>query len=389
MCTIKTHKQRVSLRILHSGTGHPFTALGHAIGVHLDSYLNSFNHLHRCTKTVLDQIRRKVFPQNICFCKLDIDDFYMSGTAGDLSLYSAMDMPASRELRELIFQMLASQRVELPIDYQNKVESYTVNIGSGMGLHASGAISEKVFLELVEKPFAIKPSIQEEYGIMLYARYRDDILIIADRDKNYRWWMFGREIMRRAAPIYKVSLDEIKSNQIAYLDACIYKPKDFAIRRRLETRLYRKPTAQKILLHPSSCHVESVHRSWPAAEVLRIGSLSSSYAQFLADRREFVKKLDEGFFPKAFTSQIGKIDPFLTQRKPSRAPLDCCWLVIPYHPGLMLGRLTKSLAELHQRWSTLIRLPIPEVRISWSSSHKNLLQICKSYIFKSGGGSGR
>eukprot|EP00973_Karenia_brevis_P076955 10686507-Karenia_brevis.AAC.1 len=278
MCTIKTHKPKVSLRILHSGTGHPFTALGHAIGAHLDSYLNGFSHLHRCTKTVLDQIKQKVFPQNICFCKLDIDDFYMSGTAGDLSLYSSLDMPASRELKELIFQMLVSQRVELPIEYQDKAESYTVNIGSGMGLHASGAISEKVFLELVEKPFACRNQVQQEYGILLYARYRDDILIIADRDKNNQWWKFGREIIKRAAPVYKVSLDEIKSSQIEYLDVCIYKPADFAIRKKLETKLYRKPTAQKILLHPSSCHVESVHRSWPGAEILRIGSLSSSYA---------------------------------------------------------------------------------------------------------------
>ena len=81
MANIKTHKEKPSLRLIHSATGHPATCLQILIRKVLMQYVGEKRHIFQNTDDVQKAILEKVpkGQKNFRIVTLDLSDFYMSG----------------------------------------------------------------------------------------------------------------------------------------------------------------------------------------------------------------------------------------------------------------------------------------------------------------------
>jgi hypothetical protein len=61
--------------------------------------------------------------------------------------------------------------------------------GTGMGLKYSNEVANYALYQLVEKDFAGSRVVQEQYGILKYYRYVDDIFMIVADVKQFRDWL--------------------------------------------------------------------------------------------------------------------------------------------------------------------------------------------------------
>ena len=107
-------------------------------------------------------------------------------------------------------------------------------------------------------------------GLQLFARYRDDILIItnAPREEFKRWF---NEFRVAAAP-FRLLVENVSSVSVPMLDVRICINPDGS----LSTSHYIKPTSQKVWLDDTSCNNTGVHQTWPVAHCQRIASICSS-----------------------------------------------------------------------------------------------------------------
>ena len=141
--------------------------------------------------------------------------------------------------------------------------------GSGMGLTCSGEVASAAFYVETERPFACNPIIQERFGVALFLRYADDILIIFNNASPLQRFSFFKELKAQSRT-YPLLCEAVSSTSVAMLDLEIYVSNN-----RLCTRPYIKPTQQRRWLSDSSYHWAAVHRAWPATYEARLRNISS------------------------------------------------------------------------------------------------------------------
>ena len=75
---------------------------------------------------------------------------------------------------DLLAHLLYYQFVRNPVDGK----TYRVLTGSGMGLNYSGALSDKVYLEKVERRWCLSSSARRSFLVRSCSRYRDDSITV-------------------------------------------------------------------------------------------------------------------------------------------------------------------------------------------------------------------
>ena len=169
-----------------------------------------------CMDGVLQQLRSGTFSAEPRFAKLDIKDFYMRGSAAKHASVAFLDEKSDlrRALRGALEALIGFQYVK--VEHECADEGYYwVQEGSGMGQIASGEIADTTFLELAEAKFASLSSIQHEYRIQAYIRYRDDIIIIGDDVDLLRAFIWTIKDMVRG--VYELELSEYSRSSISFL----------------------------------------------------------------------------------------------------------------------------------------------------------------------------
>ena len=73
---------------------------------------------------------------------------------------------------------------------------YKVVVGSGMGLLASDDISSYCFYKLCDE-WATDPFVQQQFGVKLFLRFKDDIFFCLDAERDIRM-QFMTELKARA-----------------------------------------------------------------------------------------------------------------------------------------------------------------------------------------------
>jgi len=292
LMTIKTHKEPgdVALRVLHSGTGHPFALLQKHLASVLRKRSKHLAHICRSSAEIAEKLKALRIPirfrRLLRFCKLDVKDFYMCGSPEQLSsslFKHVQPSELSEAYKECLIHMLSNQVVFN--NYDNTC--YRVHRGSGMGQVISGDVADLKLNDLMEEDWAAKEEIQREHNVFLYARYRDDIIIVYAReplgDQN-NIVKFVRGMQQRAKSVYVVKA-ESNGESCNFLDIELFLPRDFSIKGPIEFRPYTKPTAQELPLTWESQHAPEVAWGWPLAEVCRLHRLSCNYAEFQAALR--------------------------------------------------------------------------------------------------------
>jgi hypothetical protein len=183
-CTVKTHKEptKVVLRSIHSSVGCLWNGLSVVINKLLTPELKKLKHLCWSTQCVQRLILDARITSQSILLKYDVKEFYLSGEHMLLAERAATFLSGDKAawLKDCILAVLTDQYVEFVPDSHLQVME-----GSGMGMRHSGAVSDAVFADLVERRL-LSDDMVRKHGIQLFARYRDDILVVLSEPRKCR-----------------------------------------------------------------------------------------------------------------------------------------------------------------------------------------------------------
>ena len=124
--------------------------------------------------------------------------------------YDHCGVAVQSSCEDILHFILSSQFVSLNFEEE---ELFHVCRGSGMGQILSGDVADVCFYNLCER-YACNVETMHRHNIWLYARYRDDILIIySTKFESPTPFEFVKSLKDMAAPVYKVNLDEVSSSR--------------------------------------------------------------------------------------------------------------------------------------------------------------------------------
>jgi len=284
LLTIKTRKPpgAVTTRKIHASRRSYLAPLGKFISIKLRESLCQYPHIFQSTDDLIRAIVNTRVTANAVMVKCDVKDFFITGDHEHLAARAALSVPESerRIIHDCIAFLLDNQWVKsFEIDDPNLV--FKVTQGSGMGINASGEISDSAFLQYYELGFMLDPRIKEKFGILMYGRYRDDMFFIIER--------FGGNIVscieawRQHARKSPYRVDS--------LDITVFKGKRWQTCGILDIRPFSKPTSRHVPLASWSAHSRAVHRGWPVARIHSLRAHSSCSAYFEHAKAAFIHKL--------------------------------------------------------------------------------------------------
>ena len=182
--TVKTYKPpgSISCRNLHVGGVQPFGGLSAWLASLLREALRPAKHILSSSKQLATYFSERVFPKPFGLLKLDVKDFFMSGSLKDflrcLKLVPDQHKACAKKAIEFLFQ---HQFVTSPVFPD---ELWQVVTGSGMGLIHSSDLCDATFFAACEDKFVNNEKACMKFGILTYLRYRDDILVLYDLMDN-------------------------------------------------------------------------------------------------------------------------------------------------------------------------------------------------------------
>ena len=244
--------------------------------------------------------------------------------------------------------------------------------GNGIGQVVSAETADLCLFYRAEES-RITPVNLAAHHIHLYARYRDDILIVADADHRQLLQSFISSFTRAASPTYKVAIEGLFDVEVDFLDITISPD-----RGRLQYKPHIKNTSQKRPLSSDSAHRESIHRSWPQGQLLRLCRRSSSRKHYEVAKTIFLAKLKQFFFNPMYLVELAAWVPCNSHSSKTHDP-ESIWLVLPYHVGIRTGAITRALSVAVEKWHhTFLQLGFRVVpQISWRNSTPNLLALTR------------
>lgn len=313
------------------------------------------------------------------FIKMDIKEYYLSEDHTMLAELVASffdDQPTLKAwLKDCVMHLLDSQYVELKLD---ECTMQKVTGGSGMGMKHSGTISDLAFLKVAELPVL---QDKERLGIQMFVRYRDDILTIVENP--HCCTAFYECLIPKAAMAYKVEVESYSLESINMLDMTLYKLRS-ETGVRLAWRPFVKPSALHVPLSSTSMLANSIHKSWPVAEISRMYRRSLSKEHFEAARARMIAGF-RGFF---LSGAIRRCEQWQAPCRSSIAtepargaapPSKIVRLILPFSPRLR-GLPTKLL-RLHEQWNiTFEQLSFSfSCSTVWCKGGKSLLEIARNH----------
>ena len=314
-------------------------------------------HLIKNSNDFMSKLSCVKLPVNFRFLKLDIKEFYMSGSHPLLSSKSALAVDPS--LREdyclLASAVLNSQHVT----HDSGV--YRVLSGAGMGLAASGHVADATFYHHAEKDFVLEPSIRTTYGLFFYARFKDDIFLVFETpdDDISVIRKFLVDFKAKCDP-FVISMDSISRRCCQMLDLCVSVGADrFPV-----FSLFTKPTSIWQPLGVESCHHPSIHLHWPINQCRRI-------RERFSDPDAGIQAVDE--FCAAYRAATN-VDIQPAQPKPNHGVL-ASWFIIPFDFVMMSAGIQKAFDS--------VRVPLgalgsfSRVKVSWSLCGPHLMHLLR------------
>jgi hypothetical protein len=237
-----------------------------------------------------------------------------------------------------------------------------------MGMLHSSSLADLVFFGLVEEDLVFG-----RWGCLLYTRYRDDLFFVVQKAKFVR--PFVSELERRAKPCWKLVVDRVSLVAASMLDIWFFKGSNFSSTGVLSHTAFVKPTARHIPLGYRSAHPESVHASWPVAEMRRLHDLNSSCSGSLVSRTRKIRRFEQFFMRADILSKVVSWRPNSVKKSPSRTRNSVIFrLVVRFHPCLRgLGFHLRGVLEQWQHrvskiWGNLGEAPVFRMQVAYASA---------------------
>jgi hypothetical protein len=351
--TCKTHKSpgKVTFRNIHASAGWRFQGLSMWVAGELRKILTgrSSSHILKDSQDFVERLRTVKLRPNQLMVKVDVKDFFMSGTPSELTKPILESLPTTTG-EQRTYNTLLSNVLDFLLENQyicspfSKDKVYQVIKGTGMGLFHSGDLADTALYFLSESKWACNPDIQIGHGIDAFYRFKDDIFCIVD-SSTQKWEHFLMEYGDRSS-CFKMELEDVSEFQVTYLDLLVTKGK-----RGYKATPYIKPSNLGIPLGIQSAHPLSVHTSWPKGVLHRLSTLTNSMHDLEQVKCLFVERLRQSFHHPVLTQQVANLQ--LNTHLVPRKNKTCVrgkdlWCVLPFHPALK-SVMTR---ELHKFYSS-------------------------------------
>jgi hypothetical protein len=254
--------------------------------------------------------------------------------------HDAFDMLSDKQ-RHLLsdtIRFLLDQQFVVSSELANRI--FHVQRGTGQGLKHSGDLADICLAHVAEINWASNKRVQAAFGIKLFTRFRDDTFIIAtDRTLSHKYL---RGYIERGR-FFKIICEGINREKMKFLDmTVIHQGNYFKVIPSLKESFFNNHP-----LCPSSCHVPHVHKSWPVAQIKRLGRLSTLDSDALQTKEIYISKFTDHFASddiiqllRSTSVSRGGHGP----REPKRPPT--IWLVLGYHP-VLYNFINKTVAKIN------------------------------------------
>ena len=324
-----------------------------------------------------DDFMRKVnmtpIPAGYKFMKIDIKDFFMSGRHRRIMqiLYSNMstDDEEQRIALKLIEFVLMNQYVR-PTNGAGK--GYQVVTGTGMGLICAGEISDFLFHRMVEKPLIENVDVKERLNIRLWSRFKDDIFIAVGGDMQSRKSLW--KLLVEKSEFFELKLETISSNSAVMLDMEVFKGLRWVKTRKLDVRLFKKPTSQWTPLSFLSAHAPGIHGAWPKAMIKRLRDRHTSKTEAENAVLKFREDLVGAWGEIPVNTVLDDLKD-MSNRKPHDTSFkNETWMVLPWCPLWRYARITSRIREAEVSCGI-----VNKTRVSWCNSRPNVGLEIESY----------
>lgn len=240
-----------------------------------------------------------------------------------------------------------------------------------MGAVHSGSISDACLYHLVERNRLDTKEGRDMRGVLLYARFKDDILAIVKGRDNLR--SLVAEMRSNAKPCYEIEVEKVSKEQVEMLDISVSRAEN-RIRWQpfiKQSARYIKPSARHIPLGPESNHGRKIHASWPVSEIRRMFSLSTNRETAEHFRSIKVARFRRFFLdPEVIKSCENWLPPIKSQLAKATIPSDrtpnrTIRVILPFHP--CQGRVPAMLNALVSKWKHILyrSLGSVSVQVAW------------------------
>ena len=386
--TVKSHKPNglVKCRNLHKSKMFSFEGLSAWTEYEFKSQLKSCKHILRNSTEFVRKVAGARIPEGALLMRVDIEDFFMSGTVDELVSTTIPLIPRCRRntVRKALTFLLNHQHVVSDLITER---TYKVVKGTGMGLRHSGAVADASFFTLVEHDFVtedMQDRLELSYGISHYFRFKDDIFFVAaQRTSGMEFF----QLLQQRARHFKLKLEEISCEMVQMLDTAVYVENNS-----LQVMPHFKKTSLMRPLETSSAHSKGVH-AWPLARLRALTQISSGpeaarlahetyirrFAEFLTppETLQTMTLRAEEFRQSRWGSrnlQHSSVHGTAIQTTPTREKVRRHWIPLSYHPAWRTAKLQRLLTELRSpAFSTLLHKafdaenPLGIPTISWKN----------------------
>lgn len=359
--TVKSHKPAglVKCRNLHKSKKYSFEGLSAWTEHELKSQLKPYKHILRNSAEFVRKIEGAKIPEGALLMRVDIEDFFMSGTVHDLVSTTVPMIPHSRRdtFRRALTFLLSHQYVVSDLIPER---TYKVVKGTGMGLRHSGAVADASFFTLVEHDFVTEDMddrLNLSYGISHYFRFKDDIFFVAaQRTRGMEFF----QLLQRRGRHFRLKLEDVSSELVQMLDTAVYIENNS-----LQVMPHFKKTSLMRPLETSSAHSKGVH-AWPLARLRALTEISTGPHGAKLAHDTYIRRFAEFLAPpeilQAMTrraeefrrSKWGSRNPqhqdgdenIAMRATPQREKIRKNWIPLSYHPAWSTAKLNRLLTEL-------------------------------------------
>jgi len=365
--TMKTHKPEIKFRNIHSSIGNRLSGLSGFVCKALGDDLKMLKHLLKDSVELAEQLRHVTVSEGDFFVKLDVDHFFMTGSAEFHAKLCKEFSPLVRKgvIFDAVLTLLEHQYVETPV-WPEKI--FQVTNGSGMGLSHSGEVSDCSFYQVCEQKLLHR---LDEFEIKMYRRFKDDVFIIALSRPKFREFF---RLYKAFSQPFAITCESVSKHECEMLELVISKHAG-----KLQVSQRVKKTALSVpLLNFESIHPSSSLASWPVSYVKHCMKLCSSKALARHAQNRLIHRFFESWYPQEFLKELCKLKVGQPKADPSKMHNVglCCYLVMGFCPTLE-PFIKKALHELScdPDVQSLLRIAFCgtiRLQISWSNQLFNL-----------------
>ena len=258
----------VSCRALHTLPNYELEGLSKWLAMEIRGVLSqSCSWLIKNSAEAADRLRSVRLNDKHWLVKIDVKDFFYSGSTQQLTedvlkIWETSNItPARRAALEALLnhQMVRGRRWP-------EEGAYLLTKGTGMGLPHSGEVADAAYWQKCEKWFT-KPEVAKKLGIALYMRFKDDSLLLVEKQQLQKLLTH----VRLHAGYFILEVESVHQYKARFLELDLERTGD-----RIKIAYGFKPSAVPQPLSLLSGHAKNVHSSWPRMMVRSIQRVSAN-----------------------------------------------------------------------------------------------------------------